>query len=115
MSDPSPVEFQSAIPNMLVADIPAATLFYTQKLGFTEAMTGANFAVITRGNITLGLIGSKTAAGKSWCYLTVSNPTALFAEYQRAGVTVLQPPQTWGEHTEFTIADLEGNRMDIGN
>jgi catechol 2,3-dioxygenase-like lactoylglutathione lyase family enzyme len=90
MSDPSPVEFQSAIPNMLVADIPAATLFYTQKLGFTEAMTGANFAVITRGNITL-------------------------AEYQRAGVTVLQPPQTWGEHTEFTIADLEGNRMDIGN
>jgi uncharacterized glyoxalase superfamily protein PhnB len=92
-----------------------ASKFYVEKLGFTEAMTGESFAVMTRGNVVLGLIGSKTAAGTSWCYLTVSNPTALFAEYQNAGVTIKQPLQTWGEHTEFTITDPEGNRMDIGN
>ena len=115
MSDSATVEFQSAIPNMLVADVPAASAFYTQKLGFTETMTGDNFAVLTRGNVTLGLIGSKTAAGKSWCYITVSNPMALFSEFQSAGVNILQPLQTWGEHSEFTITDPEGNRMDIGN
>jgi predicted enzyme related to lactoylglutathione lyase len=110
-----PVEFRSAIPNMLVRDIPAALKFYTEKLGFTETSSGPNYAILQCGQVTLGLIGSKSAAGKSSCYITVSDPKALYKDYQSAGVKILQPLQSWGEHTEFTIADLEGNRMDIGN
>jgi predicted enzyme related to lactoylglutathione lyase len=110
-----PVEFRSAIPNMLVLDMPAALKFYTEKLGFTETSAGPNYAVLQRGQVTLGLIGSKSAAGKSSCYITVSDPTALFKDYQSAGVRILQPLQSWGDHTEFTIADGEGNRIDIGN
>jgi predicted enzyme related to lactoylglutathione lyase len=110
-----PVEFRSAIPNMLVGDIPAAVKFYTEKLGFTESSSGPNYAVMQRGQVTIGLIGSKAAAGKSWCYITVSDPKTLYKDYQSAGVKVLQPLQSWGDHTEFTIADAEGNRMDIGN
>jgi hypothetical protein len=117
MSKPQQVEFESATPNMLVTDVPAAAKFYTEKLGFAVTMDAAdnNFVTLSRGNVILSVIGSKTAAGKSWCSFTVSNPALLFAEYTRAGVTIHRPLETWGEHTEFSILDLDGNRMDIGN
>ncbi len=109
------VEFKSAVPNMLVVSVPRATTFYTTRLGFALASDGPGFAVLKRGHVTIGLIESKNAVGKGWCYVTVSDPTMLFAQFRAAGVKILQPLETWPDHTEFSITDPDGNRLDIGN
>lgn len=116
MSQSELVGILSATPNMLVNDVRAAAAFYVEKLGFTVTIDAAedNVVVLTRGGATLGVVGSQTAAGKSWCALMVTDPAPLAAEYERAGVTFVRPLQTWGTHSEFSIADLDGNRIDIG-
>jgi predicted enzyme related to lactoylglutathione lyase len=109
--------FVSANPNMIVADLTKSIEFYTRALGFMQKMDGPNFAVLQRDQITLGLIvaSDSKAAGHSWCYLTVTDVRAVFEEFKAAGARIAAPLQEWGEHVEFTIADLDGNTLDVGN
>jgi predicted enzyme related to lactoylglutathione lyase len=109
--------FVSAIPNMIVKDVQGSADFYTTKLGFQLAGNGPGYAVLKRGDITLGLIAAQKdkAAGNSWCYLKVTMVPDVLEEFKANAVKVVSPLSTWGEHMEFTIEDLDGNKLDVGN
>jgi catechol 2,3-dioxygenase-like lactoylglutathione lyase family enzyme len=115
---PATIQFRAAIPNMIVRDLSAAATFYITKLGFTRTGSGPRFIVLRRDHVTLSLIqqSAHKLAGNSWCYLTVADPAAIFHEYQEQQVKILAPLKDWGGgHIEFTIADPDGNILDIGN
>jgi catechol 2,3-dioxygenase-like lactoylglutathione lyase family enzyme len=115
VADLSAVEFRGASPNMVVSDLDAAKKFYMGKLGFSQVGSGPSYVTLSRGTAVIGLIESSSGAGKSRCYLTVSDPARLCQDYKTLDVNIVQDLQSWGQHTEFSIEDPEGNRMDIGN
>ena len=49
----------------IVNDVDAAVTFYTQRLGFaTKQQFGANFAILTRGDLTLWVAGPGASASR---------------------------------------------------
>ena len=117
IDEPKNPGFVSAIPNLMVKDLQPSCDFYTKSLGFKMTGNGPNYAVLKRGEITLGLIAAQKdkAAGNSWCYLTVTEVPTLFEEFKSKNVKILAPISTWGDHVEFTIEDPDGNKLDVGN
>lgn len=112
----APVRFHSAIPNLLVRNLPAAERFYVDTLGFQRHSGGSNFILLQRDQVRLGLIQSAVGAGQSWCTLRVDHPEVLYRQYQSAGVPLAVPLTDWGHgHFAFTISDPDGNTLDFGN
>jgi predicted enzyme related to lactoylglutathione lyase len=84
---------------LVVKDIPAATEFYTQKLGLTlnEAESIPNFysQFVTQGGAILGLINGFEQEGINQSFdtaLIVADVDATYAQWQTAGVEMVSEP-----------------------
>ncbi len=84
---------------LVVKDIPAATEFYTQKLGLTlnEAESIPNFysQFVTQGGAILGLINGFEQEGINQSFdtaLIVADVDATYDQWQTAGVEMVSEP-----------------------
>lgn len=117
MSEFTKIRFTLAVP-----DLARSTEYYTSVLGLAVDFTAPGWSFLSRGSfrVMLGECPDATLPGElgdhSWYgYLTVSDATALFAEYQAAGVEFTQPlsDKPWGMR-EFGIRTIDGHRILFG-
>ena len=117
MSDFTQVRFTLA-----VLDLARSTNYYTSVLGLIEEFTVPGWTFLTRGSFRV-MIGECTDAippsslgDHSWYgYVTVSDASALFAEYQASGAEFTQrlSDKPWGMR-EFGIRTIDGHRIMFG-
>lgn len=112
----------TAEPQLFVRDIGAATDFYTQKLGFTLAFSYGEpsfYGQVCRGGARLNLRrvhapvvdpDRRDSERLLAASVALDDATALFREYETAGVEFVQPLriEPWGART-FIVRDLDGN------
>jgi catechol 2,3-dioxygenase-like lactoylglutathione lyase family enzyme len=109
-------------PQLCVRDITASLEFYSAMLGFSVAFVHGDppfYAQVARGGARLNLrhvdrpiVSAGDAEQLLAATITLDDADALFAEYQRAGVTFAQPPrnESWGART-FIVRDPDGSLL----
>ena len=117
MAELTDVRFTLAVP-----DLARSTDYYTSVLGLRIDFEAPGWSFLSRGRFRV-MLGECTDAtpladlgDHSWYgYVTVSDASALFAEYQRAGVEFTQQlsDKPWGMR-EFGIRTIDGHRLMFG-
>lgn len=117
MSDFTKVRFTLA-----VLDLANSTNYYTSVLGLTVDFTAPGWTFLSRGSFRV-MLGECTDAippsklgDHAWYgYVTVSDASALFAEYQASGAEFTQAlsDKPWGMR-EFGIRTIDGHRIMFG-
>lgn len=112
--------FGRAAPGILVSDIDAAVRFYTEVLGMTCTFTNGDpvgFAIVERDAAELHLSRSPGHRGGTInvAHLMVDDATALYDRLVARGVRIVKGlrDQEYGLRA-FVFADLDGNRIDVG-
>jgi uncharacterized glyoxalase superfamily protein PhnB len=109
-------------PTLQVADMRRALTFFEGKLGFRcgfklddDLHPQIPYAIVARDQVELHLQLSETGAGLSACYVTVDEVDSLYAEFQRAGVTITRSIEdsSYGMR-DFNIVDADGNAISFG-
>ena len=117
MSDFTKVRYTLAVP-----DLARSTDYYISVLGLAIEFTAPGWAFLSRGNfrVMLGECTDAIPAGElgdhSWYgYVTVSDASALFAEYRTSGAEFTQTlgDKPWGMR-EFGIRTVDGHRIMFG-
>lgn len=116
--------FPAAVPEIPVRDLPAATAYYRDRLGFTVDWSDEplGLAGISRGDCRIFLAAAHYRSGlgtagpaSTWLNLaSEADVDALHRAWSAAGATLRSSPQSqpWGLH-EFTAADLDGNLLRV--
>ena len=117
MAELTDVRFTLAVP-----DLARSTDYYTSVLGLRIDFEAPGWSFLSRGRFRV-MLGECTEAtppkelgDHSWYgYVTVSDASALFAEYQRAGAEFTQQlsDKPWGMR-EFGIRTIDGHRLMFG-
>lgn len=117
MSDLTDVRFTLA-----VQDLAKSTDYYVSVLGLQIDFTAPGWSFMSRGSFRVMLgecsdaIPPHTLGDHSWYgYITVSDASALFGEYQSAGAEFTQPlaDKPWGMR-EFGVRTIDGHRIMFG-
>jgi catechol 2,3-dioxygenase-like lactoylglutathione lyase family enzyme len=116
------LDFTKVRYTLAVLDLAKSTDYYTSVLGLGIDFTAPGWTFLSRGNFRV-MLGECTNAippadlgDHSWYgYITVSDASALFAEYQAAGVEFTQPlsDKPWGMR-EFGVCTVDGHRIMFG-
>ena len=103
-------------------DLARSTDYYTSVLGLAIDFTAPGWTFLSRGSFRV-MIGECTdpmppaeLGNHSWYgYVTVSDASALFAEYQQSGAEFTQTlsDKPWGMR-EFGIRTIDGHRIMFG-
>lgn len=107
---------------LAVLDLKRSTSYYTSVLGLAVDFEAPGWSFLSRGNFHV-MLGECTDAippgdlgDHSWYgYVTVSDATALFSEYQASGVELTQQlaDKPWGMR-EFGVRTIDGHRLMFG-
>lgn len=111
--DAQPEGLRQALPNLPFDNVPAAVAYYCDVLGFRINYQQHDLGVMDRDAITILLIArTPQHKGIGSFEVYVSNADALYEELLAKGAKVLGPPvsRPWGLR-DFTVIDLEGNRI----
>ncbi|MEL7182900.1 MAG: VOC family protein [Pseudomonadota bacterium] len=110
-----------AMPLLEVTDVTRAAAFYG-RLGFANHGAWddggvAQFTIMQRGDVTLGLTLADTPARNTWwaTYIYVSDVAALHAEFTALGIEVT--PINHPDHyacDDFDVVDPDGHRIAFG-
>jgi hypothetical protein len=111
--------FESAVPILNVADVPASIAYYVDKLGFAKEWdwgTPPTFACVRRDGVRIFLCRGGQGAPGTWISIFVDDVDALHADYRRTGAIIRQPPTDypWGLR-EMNVEDLDGHRLRLGS
>ena len=124
MEAPSRLALPSAVPEIPVSDLVAATAYYREKLGFTIDWHAADIALagLSRDDCRLFLAGppfresfGNESPTSTWLNLKSTREVdALYDAWRSADAILLSEPASkpWGLH-EFTAADPDGNRFRV--
>lgn len=107
----------TAVPILPSGDLSRAEAFYAY-LGFQVARCGADYLRVTHGEIELHLYlaaDHDPLTNSCGCYLRVSDPAALRAQWCMDGVVCLEVPgsEPYGL-TVFAVVDPDGNTLRYG-
>lgn len=115
-------EFTKVRCTLAVLDLAKSTNYYTSVLGLTIDFTAPGWTFLSRGSFRV-MLGECTDAippsepgDHSWYgYVTVSDASALFGEYQATGAQFTQElsDKPWGMR-EFGIRTIDGHRLMFG-
>jgi uncharacterized glyoxalase superfamily protein PhnB len=116
--------FPAAVTEIPAANVDTAVASYVDTLGFTHDWGGddGGIAGISRGNCRLFVTNpafrsSYGNVGPILFWLNLESKAevdALFAEWKRAGATIVSEPEDKPWHLrEFLAADLDGNRIRV--
>jgi catechol 2,3-dioxygenase-like lactoylglutathione lyase family enzyme len=106
----------TVIPNFPLSDVAAGVTYYQHMLGFNINYAQDDFAVMYRDDIRIILMArNEERPLMGACYVYVRDADALYEEYKAKSVNVQGEPvsQPWGLR-DFSILDLEGNRIAFG-
>ncbi len=115
-------EVLSATFVLAVSDLQVSTLYYVEKLGFTEDMTVDGWSFLSRGACKLrlgdcpGIKPMSEAPDHSWfAYLHVRDAVGLYDEFVNKGVEIWHQiaDKPWGMR-EFAIVTPDGHRIVFG-
>jgi len=114
----SPVDCEQLHPVLAVADLAAATAFYTQKLGFELGFTWGDpprTAGVNLGRVSMHLRQGAPAPSGASVYFTVDDVDALHVVHAGNGVAIPAPPAEtpWGLR-EYQVRDLDGYTLTFG-
>lgn len=105
---------------LVVKDIPAATEFYTQKLGLTlnEAESIPNFysQFITQGGAILGLINGFEQEGVNQPFDTafmVADVDSMYSQWQETGVELIGEPHDMPFGRTFLLRTPDGHVLRV--
>lgn len=110
-----------AMPILEVTDVARAAAFYGQ-IGFADHGAWdddgvAQFTIVQRGDVTLGLTRCDAPAVHEWwaTYIYVSDAEALRAEFVGGGIacTDMHRPEHYG-CIDFDVIDPDGHRIAFG-
>jgi predicted enzyme related to lactoylglutathione lyase len=111
---------QMAWLGLVVKDIPAATEFYTQKLGLTrdEKESKLNFysQFVTQGGAVLGLINGFEQAGINQPFDTafmVADADAVYAQWRETGVEMVSEPHDMPFGRTFLFRTPDGHILRV--
>jgi len=110
------VMMQTIMPELPLDDVPAGVRHYRDVLGFQVNYEQHDIAVLDRDAVRLLLIArTPRHTGIGSAYLYVRDADTLHAELLTNGADVQGEPigQPWGLR-EFSVLDLEGNRLTFG-
>ena len=112
--------WQHLMPHLPVSDIGKSTAYYEESLGFRLAWqtTDQKLTALASGAIELLLLVPWTGNGPipaQSFYIYVEDPDALYAEYELAGATMIDPvaSRSYGMR-DFVVADPDGHRFTLG-
>jgi catechol 2,3-dioxygenase-like lactoylglutathione lyase family enzyme len=115
-------EFIKVRYTLAVLDLVKSTEYYTSVLGLSIDFAAPGWTFLSRGNFRV-MLGECTSAippaelgDHSWYgYVTVSDASALFAEYGASGAEFTQAlaDKPWGMR-EFGIRTIDGHRIMFG-
>ena len=113
------MKFESLAPIFCVQNVPASIEHYVNVLGFEKAWDWgepATFGCVCRDEIAIFLCENGQGQPGTWLSIFVDDVDALYAEYQRSGANIRQPPTDfqWGIR-EMNIEDIDGHRLRIGH
>lgn len=110
---------------LYVADPTASAAFYESLLGRAPVDASPNFAMFAlRSGVMLGLwarhevlpavpAGAGCAAELAFTVDSVAAVEARFAQWQSAGLTIVQPPTAMDFGHTFTAVDPDGHRLRV--
>ena len=115
-------DFTAVRCTLAVLDLAKSTHYYTSVLGLEIDFTAPGWTFLSRSSFRV-MLGECTDAtppaelgDHSWYgYVTVSDATALFAEYRAAGAEFTQTlaDKPWGMR-EFGVRTIDGHRIMFG-
>lgn len=104
------------MPELPFDDVPAGVVHYQNVLGFEVNYQQQNIGVLDRDEVRILLVArTPNHSGIGSAYLYVTDVDALYSELVGKGADVQGEPlsQPWGLR-EFTVLDLERNRLTFG-
>jgi uncharacterized glyoxalase superfamily protein PhnB len=107
---------ESIMPELPLDDVPGGVAYYRDVLGFEINYQQHDIGVMDRDRTRLLLIArTERHRGIGSCYFYVEDVDALYEELVTKGAHVQGPPisRPWGLR-EFSVLDLEGNRLSFG-
>ena len=114
------IQFGRLAPTVTVSDMAAAIQFYTTVFGFEKTFENGSpvgFAILERDKAELHLSLSANHRGtkQNVAHLIVSDAAALYAVCARKGVRIIKGLRDADYGLRgFVFADLDGNRIDVG-
>lgn len=117
-SEQSANRFESAVPILNVKNVPAAIVYYEQKLGFRKEWDWGSpptFGCVYRDGVRIFLCQGAQGSPGTWMSISVRDVDALYEEYQGRGAIIRQVPTNfpWGMR-EMNVEDLDGHRLRLG-
>lgn len=111
--------FHNLVPILNVRDFAASMEYYVRRLGFTKKWdwgTPPTFGCVTRDNVDIFFCEGGQGHAGMWISIFMDDVDALYADYQKSGAIVRQPPTNlpWGTR-EMNVEDLDGHRFRMGS
>ncbi len=111
--------FESAIPILNVASVPASLDYYVDRLGFEKEWdwgTPPTFACVRRDEVRIFMCQGGQGQPGTWISIFVQDVDALYDDYRKRGVKVPKPPADfpWGVR-EMLVEDPDGHCLRMGS
>jgi uncharacterized glyoxalase superfamily protein PhnB len=111
--------FESAIPILNVANVPASIDYYVDTLGFDKEWdwgTPPTFASVRRDEVRIFMCQDGQGQPGTWMSIFVQDVDALYEDYRRRGAMIPEPPENfpWGVR-EMLVKDPDGHCLRIGS
>ncbi len=107
---------QITIPVLASLDISESIAFCVERLGFTEEMRAADYAIVSRdgAEIHFWLFNERYIAENTSCYVRTSDTEALWQEFTRRGLNLKPPAVRPWRMKELYVYDPHGNLLKFG-
>jgi catechol 2,3-dioxygenase-like lactoylglutathione lyase family enzyme len=113
------IDCEQIHPVLVAADVPAATEFYRDKLGFFVAFTYGNppsMSGVNIGNVQLFLEKGTPKPESASVFFVVGNADELFEFHKKNGVEIVVEPGDREYHIrDYTVRDLNGYELSFGH
>jgi catechol 2,3-dioxygenase-like lactoylglutathione lyase family enzyme len=112
------VECEMLHPILVVPDVHAAVIFYTERLGFWLAFEEGDppgFAGVNLGRVQVFFERGEPCPASCGVYFVVNNVEELYRFHESTGARVLDPLASRSYHLrDYTVADANGYRLTFG-
>jgi len=116
MPDVPKTKFECALPILRVSDMNTSVAYYTERLGFRNAVWGNEwFTRVDRDGAGIFLCRGSQGNPATWLWIGVEDVRALHAEYTLKGVRLNHAPRNYPWALEMHVQDPDGHILRFGS